>query len=293
MVRHKLRSAQREKLISKKSGFRPVWKGNISFGLVNIPVTLHSAEAPDSMNFHLLDRRDFSPIRYKRVNEKTGKEVPWSEIIKGYKYEEQYVALTEQDFLSANVEATQSIEIVDFVDAAEISPIYYDKPYYLEPLKNGRHAYALLREVMAKTKKVGIAKIVIRTRQYLAALITQGPLLIINLLRFPKELRDSAQLDVPALSSQHREISDREVMMAKRLIETMLGKWNPEKYRDDYREDLLKLINRKIKSGQTKEIQSADKMPQPKRQAKVIDIMHLLQRSVNQPKKNKKAATSA
>src|SRR5215471_16163376 len=138
-----------------KSAGRPIWKGTINFGLVNIPVALYSAETDGSIDFDLLDRRDFARIRYRRVNEKTGREVPWSEIIKGYEYKKgQYVALTDQDFVNANVKATQSIDIVAFVDASEISPIYFDKPYYLEPLKAGRRAYALLREVMEKTGKV-------------------------------------------------------------------------------------------------------------------------------------------
>ena len=135
---------------------RPIWKGTINFGLVNIPVALYSAEADNSIDFDLLDKRDFSRVRYRRVNEKTGREVPWDEIVKGYEYKKgEYVALTDDDFIKANVEATQSIDIFDFVDAADISPIYFDKPYYLVPLKNGQRAYALLREVLKRTGKVG------------------------------------------------------------------------------------------------------------------------------------------
>ena len=181
---------------------RPIWKGTINFGLVNIPVALYSAEADNSIDFDLLDKRDFSRVRYRRVNEKTGREVPWDEIVKGYEYKKgEYVALTDDDFLKANVEATQSIDILDFVDAADISPIYFDKPYYLVPLKNGQRAYALLREVLKRTGKVGIARVVIRTRQHLAALLADGPVLILNLLRFSHELRDPSTLDVPAAGS--------------------------------------------------------------------------------------------
>jgi DNA end-binding protein Ku len=270
----------------KKTTSRALWKGSISFGLVNIPVALHSAEAPGTIDFDLLDRRDFSPIRYRRVSEKTGREVPWDEIIKGYEYEKgEYVALTEEDFRNANVEATQSIDITDFVDGAAISPMYYDKPYYLEPLKGGQRAYALLREVMKRSGKVGIAKVVIRTRQHLAAVMAQGPLLIVNLLRFPDELRDSSGLDVPEVGAKRLDISDRELKMAERLVEAMVGEWEPEKYRDEYREDLLKLIDKKIATGQTKAVAPAEKGPAPKRQGKVIDIMHLLQRSVEDAKK--------
>ncbi|MDZ4343335.1 MAG: Ku protein, partial [Candidatus Binatia bacterium] len=188
----------RRKTAGKKSASRPIWKGIISFGLVNIPVVLYSAESTDEMDFDLLDRRDFSPVRYRRVNAKTGREVAWNDIVKGYQYEQgQYVALTEKDFQNANVEATQSIDITDFVDATEISPIYFEKPYYLAPLKSGQRAYELLRQVLARTQKVAIAKIVIRTRQHLAALLPQGPRLVLVLLRFSPELRDPKQLAVP------------------------------------------------------------------------------------------------
>lgn len=266
-----------------KSAGRPIWKGTINFGLVNIPVALHSAEAGGSIDFDLLDRRDFARIRYRRVNEKTGREVPWDEIIKGYEYKKgEYVALTDDDFLKANIEATQSIDILDFVDAVDISPIYFDKPYYLVPLKNGQRAYALLREVMKRSGKVGIARVVIRSRQHLAALLAQGPVLILNLLRFSHELRDPATLDVPAGSTQ---ASKQELKMAEQLVDTMAGTWDPKKYRDEYHQDLLELIDKKIKSGQTKAIESAESAPRPKQQGKVIDIMHLLRQSLEQGQK--------
>lgn len=279
----------------RKSASRPIWKGSINFGLVNIPVALYSAEANSSIDFDLLDKRDFSRVRYQRVNEKTGKEVPWDEIVKGYEYEKgEYVALTDDDFLKANVEATQSIDIIDFVDAADISPIYFDKPYYLTPLKNGQRAYALLREVMKRTGKVGIARVVIRTRQHLAALLADGPVLILNLLRFSHELRDPSVLDVPTVGSTQG--SNQELKMAEQLVESMVGKWNPKKYRDEYHQDLLKMIDKKIKSGQTKAIEPAEAAPRPKQQGKIIDIMHLLRQSVeqghkkNEPSRRRKAS---
>src|SRR5262245_24445208 len=252
-----------------KSAGRSIWKGTINFGLVNIPVALHSAEADGSIDFDLLDRRDFARIRYRRVNEKTGREVPWDDIIKGYEYKKgEYVALTDDDFLKANIEATQSIDILDFVDGEAISPIYFDKPYYLVPLKNGQRAYALLREVMKRTGKVGIARVVIRSRQHLAALLVHGPVLILNLLRFSHELRDPSALDVPTAGPAQG--SNQEIKMAEQLVETMAGKWDPKKYRDEYHQDLLQLIDKKIKSGQTKAIESAEKAPRPKQQGKVI-----------------------
>ena len=279
----------------RKSASRPIWKGSINFGLVNIPVALYSAEANSSIDFDLLDKRDFSRVRYQRVNEKTGKEVPWDEIVKGYEYKKgEYVALTDDDFLKANIEATQSIDIIDFVDAADISPIYFDKPYYLTPLKNGQRAYALLREVMKRTGKVGIARVVIRTRQHLAALLADGPVLILNLLRFSHELRDPSVLDVPTVGSTQG--SNQELKMAEQLVESMVGKWNPKKYRDEYHQDLLKMIDKKIKSGQTKAIEPAETAPRPKQQGKIIDIMHLLRQSVeqghkkNEPSRRRKAS---
>jgi DNA end-binding protein Ku len=281
MARRKSSKSKKQKNTKAKSGARPIWQGSINFGLVNIPVALYSAEANGSIDFDLLDRRDFSRVRYRRVNEKTGREVPWDEIIKGYEYEKgEYVALTDDDFLKANVEATQSIDILDFVDGADISPTYFDKPYYLVPLKNGRRAYALLREVMKRTGKVGIARVVIRSRQHLAALLVDGPVLVLNLLRFSHELRDPSALDVPEAGSAAG--SNQELKMAEQLVETMAGKWNPKKYRDEYHQDLLQMIDQKIKSGQTKAIEPAEPARRPKRQGKVVDIMHLLRRSMEQ-----------
>ena len=282
---HKKRKATK----AKSAGGRPIWKGTINFGLVNIPVALYSAEADNSIDFDLLDKRDFSRVRYRRVNEKTGREVPWEAIVKGYEYKKgEYVALTDDDFIKANVEATQSIDILDFVDAADISPVYFDKPYYLAPLKNGERAYALLREVLRRTGKVGIARVVIRTREHLAALLPNGPLLILNLLRFPHELRDPSTLDVPETGAAAG--SNQELKMAEQLVETMAGKWNPKKYRDEYHQDLLRLIDKKIKSGQTKAIGPAEAAPRPKPQGKVIDIMHLLRQSMEQAHKKNEPA---
>src|SRR5437762_9068586 len=214
-------AARKSKQEKKSSHARPTrfqgrfWKGSIDFGLVNIPVSLYSAETPSRLDFDMLDKRDFSRVRYHRVNERTGKEVPWDQVIKGYEYEKgEYVALTDEDFRRANVESTQSISITDFVDLSEISPIYYDKPYYLEPVKNGRRAYALLRKIMKKTGKPGIARVVIRTRQHLAVLLVQRSLLMLNLLRFAHELRDASALDVPETGSKRAGVSDREVKMA-------------------------------------------------------------------------------
>ena len=284
-------SRRRSTARKERAPSRAIWKGSIDFGLVNIPVRLYSAESASGMNFDLLDKRDFARIRYRRVNEKTGREVPWEQTIKGYEYDKyEYVALSDDDFAQANVEATQTITISDFVDAHDVSPIYYDKPYFLEPLKNGFRAYALLREVLKKTGKVGIAKVVIRSRQHLAMLFADGPRLILNLLRFPTELRNASALEIPKSAAKNAAVSTSEMKMAERLVETMVSQWNPGKYHDEYRDDLMKIIDKKIKAGKTKVIESAKTVAKEPPRGKVIDIMHLLRQSVKQA--DKKPASS-
>jgi DNA end-binding protein Ku len=276
----------------KKSSGRALWTGSIEFGLVNIPVKLYSTQAAEKrLDFDLLDKRDLSRVRYRRVNENTGEEVQWNQIVKGYQYEKgEYVALSDKELEQANVEASQSIQITDFVDAAEISPLYYETPYYVEPLKNGRRAYALLRDVMKKNDKIGIAKIVLRTRQHLAALIAEPPFLILHTLRYPYELRDGSTLDVPQANGKKNAASPQEVKMAEQLLDAMIGKWEPGKYRDDYHEDLLKLIDKKIKSGQTKAIDAPRQSARPNRRDNVVDIMSLLRQSVKKAQQGKEGS---
>ena len=267
---------------SGRKSSRPIWTGSIDFGLVTIPVKLYSAELSNDLDFDLLDKRDFSRVRYKRVNEKSGQEVPWENIVKGYEYQKgEYVALSDDDFIQANVEATQSIPITEFVDRESISPVYFDKPYYLEPLKNGRRAYALLRDVLRRSGKVGIAKVVIRSRQHLAALLVKGPALVVNLLRFAHELRDSSTLELPADGEKGAAVSPQERKMAEQLVEAMAAEWDPQKYRDDYHEDLLKLIDKKIQSGKTKVLATGGRPTRPEAKGKVVDIMHLLRASLD------------
>lgn len=276
MAKRASKTPPRRSAARKPPGSRSIWRGSISFGLVNIPVALYPAETPDDLSFKMLDKRDFQPVHYRRVNEKTGKDVPWDEIVKGYEYRKgEYVPLTEADFERANTDATQTIEITDFVDQSEIAPVYYDKPYFLEPQKNAAKSYALLREVLGRTKTAGIARVVIRSRQHLAAIIPRGPVLVLHLLRFAHELRDPGALDVP----RETRLDDREVKMAERLLETMTDKWRPEKYRDDYREDLIGLVEKKVKDGKTRVIEEK-RPPEARRTGKVIDMMDLLKRSV-------------
>jgi DNA end-binding protein Ku len=269
---------------------RSLWKGSISFGLVNIPVALHSVTAEEKLSFRLLDRRDFAPVHYQRVNQKSGKDVPWDDIVKGYEYEkDEYVVLGDADFERANVEATQTIAISEFVDGAEISPIYFDKPYYLTPLKHGEKGYALLREVLRRTGKVGIARVVLRSREYLAALIVHGDVLVVDLLRFAHELRAADKLAVPGKDLKQLKISEREIAMAKQLVDTLEEPWHPEQFHEQYYNDLMKIIDAKIKSGKTKTIEERSRTTTP-RTSKVVDITHLLKQSVERVQQNKQPA---
>ena len=256
---------------------RSIWKGSIRFGLVNVPVALHTAEEADELSFTLLDRRDLSPVGYQRVNKSSGEEVPWDEIVKGYEYEDgRYVVLGDEDFLQANVEATRTIDIVAFVDAAAIDPVYFDRPYYLAPTAQGEKGYALLRETLERTGRAGIATVVIRTRQHLAALLPRGKALVLVLLRFAHELRGTKGLDLP-----DAKVSDKELAMAEKLVEGMVEEWDPEAYHDEYRDDLLALIERKVEAGETETVAEPiadDGAAEPQ----VIDIMSLLKKSVRE-----------
>jgi DNA end-binding protein Ku len=260
---------------------RGLWKGAISFGLVNVPVELYSAQKREAgLDLTMLDRRDMAPVGYKRVNKSTGNEVPWEDVVKGYEYEDdKYVVLSEEDFKRANPEASKTVDITAFVDLADIAPQFFDTPYYLAPGKRGEKAYALLRDAMAKAGKAGIATVVIRTKQYLAALVPQDDALVLNTLRYGSELKKPAELDIPDRLKGHKA-SAKEIDMALRLIEDMADAWKPEKYHDTYHEDLLKRIEEKVKAGQTEEITEPEKEEKPAKGADVIDLMSLLKKSV-------------
>jgi DNA end-binding protein Ku len=254
---------------------RAIWKGSISFGLVNIPIALYPATRREDLKFRLLRGSDLSPVNYKRVAEKDGKEVPWDQIVKGYEYEKgKFVVLDEKDFQRVDLEATQTVDIQDFVDVDEIDPMYFYKPYYLEPQKGGDKAYVLLRETLAKTNKVGIAKVIIKTRQYLAGVKPLEHTLVLELMHFAEELADPEKLNVPKRSA---EPGKREIDMAKALVESMSAAWDPTKYKDDYRDALLDVIEEKVESG-GKEI--AEKPKEKKPSSKVIDLVAVLQESL-------------
>lgn len=268
---------------------RVIWKGSISFGLVHIPVALYSAEQRDELNLSMLDRRDASPVGYKRINKTTGKEVQWENVVKGYEYDKgQYVVLEDEDFQQANVKATQTVEIVAFVDGADIPFMYYSKPYFLEPINKGEKVYALLRETLRSSGKVGIAKVVLRQREHLAAVLTQGDMLVLEILRFQYELRDPGQFTVPSADVADLGITKKELEMAQRLVVDMTEKWAPEQYHDEYRDDLLKLIEQKVSKGSVKKAPGVTASV-PK-SADVIDLMALLKRSVEQQDKGGKTS---
>jgi DNA end-binding protein Ku len=224
---------------------RPLWTGAIGFGLVNIPVKLYSATQSSNLDLDMLDSKDHSNIRFQRVNEKTGKEVPWGKIVKGYKMNNKYVVLDDKDFEAANAVKTKVIEISDFVKEEEISSIYYETPYYLAPEKSGSRPYALLREALIKTGKVGIATFVMRNKESLAILRAADDVIILNRIRFAEEIRETEDLSLPSKST----VKPAELKMAIALISQLTGKFNIEKYKDTYSAQLLKLIKAKAKGS--------------------------------------------
>jgi DNA end-binding protein Ku len=266
---------------------RAIWKGSISFGLVNIPIALYPATRREELKFRLLRESDLSPVNYKRVAEKDGKEVPWNQIVKGYEYEKgKYVILKDEDFQRVDLEATQTVDIQDFVEQEEIDPIFFYKPYYLEPQKGGDKAYALLRDALKDSGKVGIAKVVIKTREYLAGVKPEDGVLVLELMHFADELADPDKLHVP----KKTEVGKREMNMAKSLIDSMSSKWNPEKYKDDYREALMEVIEEKVEAGGKEIEEKPKKAPRP---TKVIDLVSVLQKSLDQTGAKKKATTKS
>lgn len=258
---------------------RAIWEGSISFGLVQIPVGLHTAESRDDIDFDLLDRRDMGPVGYQRFNRGTEEVVEWDDIVKGYEYADgKYVVVEKEDFKRANVKATQTVDIVHFTDASAIEPMLFEKPYYLVPAKKGVKAYVLLREVLRKADKVGVARVVIRTRESVAVLMVRGPALVLELLRYDHELRKPAEFDLPAQGSKQMKLAPAELKMAERLVAEMEAPFRPEQFKDTYRDDLMALIKRKIKTGDTQEPE-AEEEAAPEA-SNVVDIMALLRRSL-------------
>ena len=274
---------------------RALWKGAISFGLVNVPVEIYPAEDRKSFSFSMLDKRDFSPVGYKRYSKKSGKEVEWQNIVKGYEYEKgQYVVLTDEDFRRANVKATQTIDIQAFVPADAIPAEFFETPYYLAPSGRGSgKVYALLRETLRATNRVAVAQVVIRTTNHLAAVVVKGPALMLNTLRYQDELRTTSGIELPAEGAKAAGVSAKEIELAKRLVDDMTEDWKPGQFKDTYHDDLIARIREKVK----KRRDARDHGPRrgrrrAARSAEVIDLAELLKKSLGKGGARKPALRS-
>jgi DNA end-binding protein Ku len=265
---------------------RAIWKGSISFGLVSIPISLFPATQREELKFRLLRKSDLSPINYKRVAEADGKEVPWDQIVKGYEYEkDKFVTVTDQDFERADVKATQTVDILNFVKIDEINPVLFYKPYYMKAEKGGEKAYALLRNALEASDRIGIAKVVIKTRQHLAAIKSQQNGLMLELMHFPEELADVSEFKAPAAQSA----SKSEMTMASQLIDSMTTRWDPGQYHDDYHESLMKMIEERISHG----AEHAPARKKARKPANVIDLVSVLQQSIKETQKKSRALKKA
>lgn len=260
-----------------------LWKGTINFGLVSMPVELVVADQTHSIDLDMLDKRDQNPIKYKRYNAATHREVNWNNIVKGFKTESgEYVVLTDKDIKSANPKATQTIDIQNFVDVRDVNVAYFEKPYFIKPLKGGEKPYSLLYKTLMKTGKVGIATVVIRTKQHLAALISNDGMLMLELLRFSDELRSRKDIEI-----NHPKVSSSELKMASELVASMTAEWDPKQYKNTYKQDIMKMIRYKIKHGKTytPEVLEDESDLQS---GKVVDLMPLLKKSLEGKKKKRR-----
>lgn len=272
---------------------RTIWKGAISFGLVSVPVQLHPATQPERTGFNLLDKESADPIGYRQINKRTGKEVRRENIVRGYEYEKNnYVVLSDEEIRSASPESTQTVDILAFVEAYSVSFLYLDTPYYLVPERQGKKAYALLREALAQTGKIGIANVVLHNKQHLAALIPAGPVLALNTLRWGNEVLDIGDLSLPPVEAKSAGLNPREIDMAKKLIEDMTEGWEPSHYHDTFRDEILALVDRKVREGKTREVGEGARAPAHTRAtADVVDLSELLKRSLGRGRgKSKHAA---
>lgn len=253
---------------------RALWTGSLGFGLLQIPVSLHTATSADEIRFHQLDDRTLDPVGYKRVNKATGEEVEWEHIVRGYEVEKgEYVVVTDEDLAAADVEATQTIDIVDFVDADAIDRVFDDKPYYLAPGKRADRAYALFREALLRTKRVAIAKVVIRTRQHLAMVYPRGRALVLEILRWRHEVRSPKGLELPDEDISALKVTDRELDMARELIDRMTTDWDPSRYTDEYRDRVLAVIEEKARTGEVTEVHTKTEREVPSRAADLADLL--------------------
>jgi DNA end-binding protein Ku len=264
---------------------RAIWKGSISFGLVNIPIELHTAVRDTRPHFRMLHAKDRSPVRFERVCIRDGHPVAWEDLVKGYEYAKgRFVVLTKEDFSAAAVEKTRTIDIVDFVAADEIDDRFFETPYYVTPAKGGERAYALLREAIRESGRVGIAKFILRESQHLAAVEVIQNGIVLSVMRFADELVDETQFAFPAAA----DIRKPELEMAKALVNSLASEWDPAKYTDEYRANLMRIIQGKVK-GKDVTLES----PEEPRQAEVIDLMERLRRSLEQAEGGRTAPRSA
>jgi DNA end-binding protein Ku len=273
---------------------RTIWKGGISFGLVYVPVQLYPATVAQHTGFNLLDKHSIDPIGYKQINKRTGKEVTRENIVRGFEYEKgRYVVLTDDEIQAASPESTQSVDILAFVDAAEVSFLYLDTPYYLAPERRGEKTYVLLREALADSGKIGIASVVLHSKQHLAALIPAGRLLALNTLRWADEIRSLDELRLPEEGAKKSGVTARELEMAKKLIGDMTTSWRPEDYHDTFHDDILALVDKKIREGKTKEVGAVEAAApsRERRTADIVDLSELLKRSLGR-RKTKGAASA-
>jgi DNA end-binding protein Ku len=257
------------------AGERALWKGALAFGLVQIPVSITTAESPHELSFHQLDRRDNAPVGYDRINKVTGKKVAWNDIVKGYEVSKgNFVIVTDEDFKKANVAASQTIDIQDFVETSAIPSAYFERPYHLIPQGKSPKAYAMLRDAMARKKLVGIGLVVIRARQHLCAVVSRGSVLELELLRFEHELRPAPR------AAPSSKATPKEIKLAEQLIEQMVSRWEPGKYKDTYRDELLSAIHEKARTG----VIEPRNVPAPHLPA--TDLFALLQKSMATTKKS-------
>jgi DNA end-binding protein Ku len=266
---------------------RPIWSGTISFGLLNIPVQLMSGERHVDLQFRMLDSRNNARIRYERVNEETGEEVPWKEIVKAFEYDKgNYVVLEKEDFEKAAPESTESVDIEAFIDASAIGPEYFEKPYYLVPAKKAEKGYVLLRETLKRLKTAGLARVVIRTREYLSLVMPRDDALMLMLLRYPQEIVSEEEYAFPDKKISAYRVNQKELDMAETLVKSMVGEWNPDEYHDDFRERLTKVIEARIKAKGGVRAPSAEEVAMPKNAStNVVDFMSLLQKSIKDNKR--------
>lgn len=265
---------------------RPIWSGTISFGLLNIPVQLMSGEKRTDIQFRMLDSRDNSPIRYERVNAETGEEVAWKDVVKAYEYDKgSYVVLEQEDIRSAAPESHDSIDVEAFVDAEAIGPQYFEKPYVLVPAKRAEKGYVLLRDALSSTKKIGVARVVIRTREHLCALLPQGDALLLLMMRYPQELVDVEDYNIPEGKPSEYRITPKEKQFSEQLIESMSAGWKPDQYKDEFRAKLHQVIKKRMKSKGV--VKKEEEEPEVAEHAatNVVDFMSLLQQSIDRNKR--------